>query len=193
MTPEELRDAAIAKWAAAQDSESKTREAERAAERKRKTAQNQERIPLLLGADPSLAQFAPFATAAGIWIALPECMPIRLDPNGGFSVCRSEAPERDGFSMASYACDWHLGEAITHARREWLDLAEQNKRYAAEEAAREAESEAHKHDPKPEPEKPTDERIADALEKMVVAMTVTFGVAEKIANMIGKFPVSKLP
>ena len=41
--------------------------------------------------------------------------------------------------------------------------------------------------------RPTDERIADALEKMVVAMTVTFGVAEKIANMIGKFPVSKLP
>ena len=194
MTPEELRDAAIAKWAAAQDSESKTREAERAAERKRKAAQAQERIPLLLGADPSLAQFAPFATAAGIWIALPECMPIPIDPNGGFSVCQSDAPERDGFSMASYACVWHLGEAITHARREWIDLEEKNRRYDAEEAAREAEYEARKNDPpKPPPPPSTGERIADALEKMVVAMTVTFGVAEKIANMIGKFPVSKLP
>ncbi len=180
MTSEELRDAAIAKWAATQDGEAKAREAERTAERKRKTAQNQERIPLLIGADPSLEPFGPFATAAGIWIALPECMPIRLDPNGGFSVCRSEAPERDGFSMASYACDWHLGEAITHARREWLDLAERNKRHAEEEAAREAEHEVRKNDPpKPPPPPSTGERIADALEGLLAA--------------VKKFPVSKLP
>lgn len=176
-TPEEIRDAAIAKWAATQERDNQARAAAREADRQRKIAQNQDRIPLVIGADPSLEPFAPFATATGVWIALPGCMPIRLDPNGGFSVCQSDAPERD--SLATYACVWHLGEAIIHARREWIDLDEKNKRYAAEEAAREAESEAHKHDPKPDPERSTDERIAEALEGLLAA--------------VKKFPVSRLP